>query len=54
MISSIIMENSPCGIESATKRSGNILPVKNCDDVTLESILRSIKMYSYSKNDVLK
>jgi HAD superfamily hydrolase (TIGR01509 family) len=46
----LIIEDSPYGIESATKSGGNILPVKNCDDVTLESILTSIKIYERNSN----
>ena len=38
----LILEDSPYGIESATTSGGNVIPVKNCDDVTLDLILKSI------------
>lgn len=41
----LIIEDSPYGIESATKSGGNVLPVKNCDDVKLESIMMWIKSH---------
>ena len=43
----LILEDSPHGIESATKSGGNVLPVKNCNDVTLELIIQNINIYSY-------
>jgi beta-phosphoglucomutase len=37
----MIVEDSPCGLESATKSGAHILPVKDCDDVTLQKILQA-------------
>ena len=38
----LILEDSPYGIESATKSGGNVLPVKDCIDVTMERILNAL------------
>jgi beta-phosphoglucomutase len=35
----LIIEDSPHGIESATKSGGNVLAVKDCNDVTIEKIM---------------
>jgi len=35
----LIVEDSPHGIESARKSGGNVLPVKDCNDVTVERIM---------------
>jgi len=50
----LIIEDSPCGIESAIKSGGNVLPVKNCNDVTLESILMLIKIYEHNSNGTIE
>lgn len=42
----LILEDSPHGIESATKSCANVLPVKNCNDVTLELIIQNINIHS--------
>lgn len=42
----LILEDSPFGIESATKSGGHVLPVRNCDDVTLENIHLWLEQYS--------
>lgn len=38
----LIVEDSPHGIESATKSGGNVLPVKDCNDVTMERIMSAL------------
>ena len=38
----LILEDSPHGRESAVKSGGNLLPIINCNDVTLEKILNEI------------
>jgi HAD superfamily hydrolase (TIGR01509 family) len=38
----LIVEDSPHGIESATKSGGNVLKVKDCDDVTMERIMSGL------------
>ena len=38
----IIVEDSPCGLESARKSGAHVLPVKDCDDVTLRKILQAV------------
>lgn len=35
----LIVEDSPHGIESATKSGGKVLPVKDCSEVTIERII---------------
>ena len=35
----LIIEDSPYGIESATKSGGNVMRVRDCEDVTIENIL---------------
>jgi len=35
----MIIEDSPHGIESATKSGGHVLAVKDCNDVTMERIM---------------
>uniref|UniRef100_A0A6C0K4C1 Uncharacterized protein n=1 Tax=viral metagenome TaxID=1070528 RepID=A0A6C0K4C1_9ZZZZ len=35
----LIVEDSPHGIESATKSGGNVLPVKDCSEVTMDRIM---------------
>jgi len=40
---SLILEDSEFGIESATKSNGYVLCVRNCDDVTIPNILRTIE-----------
>lgn len=42
----LIVEDSPHGIESATKSGANVLPVRDCNDVTLELIIDTIKVYT--------
>lgn len=39
----LILEDSPHGIESAKKSGGNVLPVKDCGEVTFERIIQHIK-----------
>jgi len=39
---SLIIEDSPYGLESAYKSGANVLPVLNCEDVTLEKIMRKV------------
>jgi beta-phosphoglucomutase len=41
----LIIEDSVYGIESATKSGGNVLAVKDCSEVSLESILNWIKSH---------
>jgi len=43
----LILEDSPHGIESAMKSGANVLPVKNCNDVTLDLIIDTINMCLY-------
>jgi len=43
---SLIIEDSPYGIESATKSGAHVLAVKNCDDVSIHSILETLKRYN--------
>ena len=43
-IECLIIEDSPHGIESATKSGGNVLTVLNCDDLTLEKIINKINI----------
>jgi len=38
----LIVEDSPHGIESARKSGGNVLPVKDCNDVTMERIMNTL------------
>jgi HAD superfamily hydrolase (TIGR01509 family) len=38
----LIVEDSPHGIESATKSGGNVLPVKDCSQVTMERIINAL------------
>jgi beta-phosphoglucomutase len=38
----LIVEDSPHGIESATKSGGNVLPVKDCSEVTIECIMDAL------------
>ena len=40
----LIVEDSPHGIESATKSGGNVLPVKDCNDVTMERIMNALSL----------
>ena len=40
----LIVEDSPHGIESATKSGGNVLPVKGCNDVTMERIMNALSL----------
>jgi len=41
----LILEDSAYGIESARTSGGNILPVRDCNDVTLEKILDTLSAY---------
>jgi HAD superfamily hydrolase (TIGR01509 family) len=43
----LILEDSPHGIESAMKSGANVLPVKNCNDVTLDLIIDTINICLY-------
>ena len=38
----LIVEDSPHGIEAATKSGAHVLPVKNCDDVSFRKIIQAI------------
>jgi beta-phosphoglucomutase len=38
----LIVEDSPHGIESATKSGGNVLAVKDCNDLTMERIMNAL------------
>jgi HAD superfamily hydrolase (TIGR01509 family) len=38
----LILEDSPHGIESATKSGGNVLPVKDCNEVTMGRIMSKV------------
>ena len=38
----LILEDSPHGIESATKSGGKVLAVKDCSEVTLDNIIKKI------------
>jgi len=38
----LIVEDSPHGIESATKSGGNVLPVKDCSEVTMGCIMSKV------------
>ena len=40
----LIIEDSPHGIESATKSGGNVLTVLNCNDLTLDKIIDKLNM----------
>lgn len=44
----LILEDSEHGIESAKKSGGNVLCVKNCNDVTLDTILHTTHTLSCS------
>jgi beta-phosphoglucomutase len=41
----LIVEDSPHGIESATKSGGNVLAVKDCSDVTIERIMSKVNEF---------
>lgn len=42
----LVLEDSPYGIESATKSGAYVLPVKDCNDVNIDSILVALNRYS--------
>lgn len=44
----LIIEDSPNGIESATRSGANVYCVRNCDDVTIENILNKIYSLNHS------
>jgi beta-phosphoglucomutase len=46
----MIIEDSPHGIESATKSGGHVLPVKDCNDVTMERIMSGLSEIKRSNN----